>query len=442
MKKIITTVGTSLLTNYLEKHDDIKLYCKSIKNKSYSEYAKSTIQKAKQIDKRVEKIKKPLLNYAKNSDSSCAELTSIKKLQEKYKDIEVYLIATDTIESVLVCEILKEVLGKNIKFDKEKDIIQSLKIDKIENFTKGINNLIDRIFSLIVNDKKIVLKSDEVIFNITGGFKGVIPYFSTIAQIFDYKIIYTFEDKANSNELIEIKPLPIEIDRGLLELYYPYLDNPLLIENDIKERLVSLGLYDNNITPLGKIALLTVKNTPLSKDVFGHFVEYKVYEYFIQNLFDKKFQCECLDFEYTKVGHGVGLGRNLTDIDIMLQKENEIVWIEVKPISYLIDEFNKDKLLTQIRDKQLAKWSESNFKDEQLKKYILVVYFYDSTILNQVKIKEFQELFKNKNIDFDVCYFQIKLSKSDKKEETITSATYQTVMKDFSIKQLKRIDNV
>jgi len=41
---------------------------------------------------------------------------------------------------------------------------------------------------------------------------------------------------------------------------------------------------------LVKDALLTVKNTPLSKDVFGHFLEYKVYEYFIQNLFDKKFQ--------------------------------------------------------------------------------------------------------------------------------------------------------
>ena len=45
-------------------------------------------------------------------------------------------------------------------------------------------------------------------------------------------------------------------------------------------------------------------------------------------------------------------------------------------------------------------------------------------------------------MDFDICYFKIKLAKSDKKEETITSATYQTVMKDFSIKQLKRIDNV
>jgi len=44
----------------------------------------------------------------------------------------------------------------------------------------------------------------------------------------------------------------------------------------------------------------------------------------------------------------VGLGKNLTDIDIMLQKENEIVWIEVKPISYLIDKYNRDKLLIQI----------------------------------------------------------------------------------------------
>ena len=439
MKKIITTVGTSLLSNYLEKNRDIDTHYTLIKNKSYSKYIK---EQNANIGKRVKKIKDKLLPFAKNSDSSCAELTSIKKLQEKDDEIEIHLIATDTIESVLVCEVLIEVLEINIYFDKEKDIIENLKIDKVENFTKGINGLIYRIFSLIKNNKGNVLKSNEVIFNITGGFKGVIPYFSTIAQIFDYEIVYTFEDKSNSKELIEIKPLPIEIDRGLLEIYYPYLDNPSLIKNDIEIRLASLGLYNNGLTPLGKIALLTVKNTPLSKDVFGHFIEYKVYEYFVQNLFDKKFQCECLDFEYEKIGHGVGLGKSLTDIDIMLQKESEIVWIEVKPISYLIDEINKNKLITQIRDKQLAKWSESNFKDKQLKKYILVVYLYNSTILNQVQTEEFKKLFEEKNMDFDICYFKIKLAKSDKKEETITSATYQTVMKDFSIKQLKRIDNV
>ena len=434
MKKVITTVGTSLFTNYNKKNKEE--LNKDIKNKAYDEYNEWVTDN---------KIKKDLLNFIdEEGDRACAELTSIMKLKEKYGDIEVYLLATDTIESVLVCEVLKEVLGgKEINvFFKEQDILKNLNINKKKHFIKGIDKLIERIFNLITNYRGQVLKANEVIFNITGGYKGVIPYFSTIAQIFDYEIVYTFEDE--SSDLIVINPLPVEIDRGILELYYPFLDNLDILDDKVERELESLGLIAyKNLTPLGKIALLTVKNTPLSKDVFGHFIEYKVYEYFVQRLFDKRFQCECLNFEYSKVGHGVSLGKDLSDIDILLEQGDDIVWIEVKPISYLIDTTNKNKLLSQIKDKQLGKLKESVFRDKNLKKYILIVYLYNKDLLRQIKnetIEEFKNLFKN--IDFSVCYFDIKLSKSDIRDKTLSNSTYQTAMKDFQIKQLKEIENV
>ncbi len=438
MKKIITTVGTSLLTNYLEKNSDIKSYYNAIKDKSYSKYNEEI--------KRVKRIKDKLIKFVEQ-ENSCAELTSITKLQEKYGEIEVYLIATDTIESVIVCEILNGDLKKILKekkitiFFDNNYIIEKLRVDLKANFEKGIDNLIDKLFN-IIEKKDGVYTKDSVIFNITGGYKGIIPYFSAIAQIFNYEIVYTFEDK--ESELIFIKPLPIEIDRGLLELYYPYLDNLELIKDEREKELKKLGLYnDNKITPLGKIVLKTVKKTPLAKDVFGHFIEYKVYEYFIEKYFKQNFIDECLDFEYQKVGHGVPLGKSLTDIDIMLENNQDIVWVEVKPISYLIDKFNREKLITQIRDKQLAKWNESKFKDKSLKKYMLVVYLYNKDVLSLVTEEirnKFQELFGE--LDFDLCYFEIKLTKSDKREQTITSSTYQTLMKDLQIKTLKRITNV
>ena len=433
--KVITTVGTSLFTNY-----DDKNFGKALENR---EYWKNIERFESRLQPTIEKLQ----NFTNQKGfEACAELTSIKKLKDKYKSLEIYLIATDTLKSYISAEVIKTFLEKEgikVRFEKsEEHIIKDLNIDNEENFTKGINNLIDVIFNQITNDKKIVLKPDEIIFNITGGYKGIIPYFSTIAQIFDYEIVYTFEDKSKSNELIEIKPLPIEIDRGLLEIYYPYLDNQSLITDDIKEKLLNLGLYsDNQLTSIGKIALLTVKNTPLSKDVFGHFIEYKVYEYFVQKLFDKQFKSDCLDFEYSKVGHGVKLGKGLSDIDIMLEKDDDIVWIEVKPISYIIDKNNIKKLLEQIT-KQLEKWSESKLKNKKIKKYILVIYLYDKNILTEAKVDEFRKLFEEKKINFDICYFQIKLTKSDKKDATITSSTYQTVMKDFQINKLERIDNV
>ena len=434
--KIITTVGTSLFTNYgdnLGKEFENKEYWKNIKR--YETRLEPILDKLKKFidDKKYE---------------SCAELSSIKKFIDKRNidknDIEIVLIATDTMQSYLVAEVLKKFLEKNnykVHFKENKfHIIKYLNIDNQMHFQQGVDNLIEAIFKFITKNGE-VLQSSEVVFNISGGYKGIIPYTTLIAQIFKYEIIYTFENQ--DSELLIIDALPIEFSRGLLELYFPYLNNLNIINNNIRNELENIGLIKNNeLTSLGKIALYSVKNTPLSKDVFGHFIEYKIYEYFVQKLFDNSFHNECLNFEYSKVGHGVGLGKNLTDIDIMLQKENEIVWIEVKPISYLIDEKKKNELLVQIRDKQVGKWSELNFRDKELKKYILIVYLYDKTLLKEIQVKEIQDLFENKKIDFAICYFQISLSKSDKRKKSITSATYQTIMKDFQIKKLERIENV
>ena len=434
--KIITTVGTSLFTNY-EKDRRISLG-KGFEGKTYY----GNVEKyKKQIEKNIQTLKKYI---DEKQEQACAEITSLYKIKEKQQNdqqFEIILFASDTLKSYIASKVIEEYIKEKFKFTVKIIVIENLQVDSVSKFLKGIDNLIDEIFELII--AKGEPTKEKIIFNITGGYKGVIPYFSTIAQIFDYDIVYTFEDNVQDNELIEINPLPIEIDRGLLELYYPYLDNPTLITNEVKKRLVDLGLYKNDsITPLGKIALLTVKKTPLSKDVFGHFMEYKVYEYFVQKFFDRDFQCECLDFDYEKVGHGIPLGKGLSDIDIMLQKNNEIVWIEVKPITYLIDENNEGKLLEQIKNKQIGKWKESKFKDKQLKKYILIVYFYDERVLDQVQVEKFRQFFEEKNIEFDICYFKVDLAKSDKRKNSITSATYQTVMKDFEIKKLERIANV
>lgn len=155
MKKIITTVGTSLLSNYLENNSDINNYYKAIKDKSYGEYDNE--------NRRVEKIKEKLLSFAKESNSS-AELTSIMKLKEKYDEIEVYLIATDTIESVLICEVLKEVLEKKnitVVFEANKDTIRKLQIKDNSDFEIGLKNLIAKFHE--ISNKKY----NDVLLNIT-----------------------------------------------------------------------------------------------------------------------------------------------------------------------------------------------------------------------------------------------------------------------------------
>lgn len=202
MKRVITTVGTSLITNYLENNNDIQSHYNSIQNKPYSKYNEEK--------KRVEKIKKSLLNFAKNSNDSCAELTSINKLQEKYGEIVVYLIATDTIESVLVCELLSEIL-ENIKFNPQHDVISDLQIEKYELFKEGLSNLINRLYGIASN------YYDDLVLNMTGGYKAVIPYLTIFGQVNSIPLYYIFE---NSNSLISIPKIPISIEEELFDKYW------------------------------------------------------------------------------------------------------------------------------------------------------------------------------------------------------------------------------
>jgi len=219
MKKIITTVGTSLFTNYNdEKSERLN---KDIENQPYSEY--------KEWEDEIGEIKDKLLDFAK-TENSCAELTSITKLQEKYEEIEVYLIATDTIESVVVCEVLEEVLD-NIKFNHQHNIIDKLQVENYKDFKDGLLNLINRLYGIASN------YYGNLILNITGGYKAVIPYLTIFGQVNSVPLYYVFE---NSDSLISIPKIPLSIDEALFDKYWKEF------EQLSKEEVVKKSSLDYN----------------------------------------------------------------------------------------------------------------------------------------------------------------------------------------------------
>ena len=207
MKKIITTVGTSLFTNYNDKKNET--LNKDIKDESYSEYS--------EWEEEIKEIKEKLLSFAK-TDNACAELTSIMKLKEKYDDIEVYLIATDTIESVLVCEVLEEVLldkDIEVKFD-DNHIIIGLQVDDYLKFKGGLFHLIQTLYTISE------YYYENIVLNITGGYKAIIPYLTIFGQVNNAPLYYIFE---NSDELISIPQAPININWSLFQKYKNRIDS-------------------------------------------------------------------------------------------------------------------------------------------------------------------------------------------------------------------------
>lgn len=382
MKKIITTVGTSLLKNYLENNSDIATNYQSIKDKSYSAYDDEK--------RRIKKIKEKLLPFTKNANS-CAELTSIMKLKEKYKDIEIYLIATDTIESVLICEVLKEVLEeKNISvvFEAEKNTIRKLQIKDNSGFEIGLKNLIAKFHEISNN------KYDDVVLNITGGYKVIIPYLTMIGEILEIPIYYIFE---NSNELILVPQLPIGFDDKIADLYLSYLDKESLVlinkNQEVKEKLQSYGFINANkkvtLTPLGEL--------------FRDYMNYKktylgvIIEFLIADLF----MVQGINPEKGKTYTYVEANEERTgEIDLIIEKENEIEFFEIKSLG-------------AYKEKQLKRHIEELIvKDTTSKKRVLTILFYllEENFLNKKKatFKNINKIATDNNIEFRVKYIVIQ----------------------------------
>ncbi len=211
--KVIVTVGTSLFENYKEKNTEIG---KELKNKSYYKDKNRYESRFKNIINNLEEFIK------EEENKSCAEINSINKLKEKYpqEEFEIFLIASDTIRSYLVAEVLKKYF-ENVKFkENEKHIIKNLSVlQNDRDLVKiGYKNLI----KTLLNETS----GYNEIYNISGGYKAVIPLITQIASYKKVNISYIYED---SDYLIEIPPFPFEIDKNLLEYLKPFFDE--LIEN-------------------------------------------------------------------------------------------------------------------------------------------------------------------------------------------------------------------
>jgi putative CRISPR-associated protein (TIGR02619 family) len=220
MRKVITTVGTSIFSNNpLEGQS--ALYEKKLKNR------KATDEWENQST-RIENIRKETWKKIKNTSSAdiSAETQSLVKIQEKLKeDIEVYLLATDTILCQLSAEIIKIWMEEHyptweIKFSSQPgfDVIKGLQVQSLSLYRReGFSNLIKRIRK-IANDGNYW---EDIVFNITGGYKGIIPILTTIAQVEGIPCYYIFQDENENNpDLIEIPPIPLEIRSDLFKKHY------------------------------------------------------------------------------------------------------------------------------------------------------------------------------------------------------------------------------
>jgi len=215
MKKVIATVGTSIFLNYLDEHTDVRVDYDYIKKRRSREWDA--------CKKRIERIKRSVTEWVVNAgDGASAEIKSLLKLHKKEKDhLEVYLLATDTVESRLAAEIIKDVfdrdvfgIGQQVKvfFNEHYDVIRGLQVENYHEFVReGAHNFVKRIHQLAGHSFA------DTIFNISGGYKGLIPFMTVMAQVNRCDIVYIYEE---SETLISLPKAPIIVDTEFMEKSY------------------------------------------------------------------------------------------------------------------------------------------------------------------------------------------------------------------------------
>lgn len=245
MKTIITTVGTSLFENYMNVEVGELLEDKSYVSiarefkllrdmrKNASEYDSEGVEE-KKIKKHITTLW--LDGVTKNSfkewdlhtgynEYASAEVFSILKIIDFLKsDVVVQLISTDTVLSHFASLLIRDFFKTNttykgfkidIKFNPKLDIIKDLRVDN-ELYKDGLSNLVERLYE-ISNNFIWGQCVEDIVINMTGGYKGIIPHLTMFGQINEIRCFYTFE---NTDLLQIIPPIPLTIEESAFDKHY------------------------------------------------------------------------------------------------------------------------------------------------------------------------------------------------------------------------------
>lgn len=220
--KIITTVGVSIFSNSETSNARLE---KTTYDEKY--FQKNEIDKIANI---VKKEIKDLTDWAINKEgsSASAEITSILKIQEEYKEntpLDIYLICTETILSRLAAEIIKNFFeqtstdGNKIYptiFIQEIKVIKKLRVDNQINYDEGFSKLIQYLSEIKHQENDLL--------NITGGYKALVPILTLYGQLEKLTLKYIYDESSLKDaQLIELGQLPIGIDWGTVEVVKPFL---------------------------------------------------------------------------------------------------------------------------------------------------------------------------------------------------------------------------
>lgn len=360
-KKITTTVGTSIFTNYYAEMRE-----KKQEGEASAEY--ETLRKrshslwGRYADEEIPHLRGVISAWANGNDQASAEIASLLKIADTYKDeeLEVYLIATDTVLSRLAAELVQEWFkGKiTVHFNPKEHVISGLSVEQAGAFIEqGVQGLVQTILDIRGEE------GESMLLNISGGYKGLIPVMTIVGQLYDMNLCYTYED---SEELIEIPRMPLSFDWEIIEQFSTPLLRPQKMKPEEGEALKILHLATEKedgyvLTLLGKlIAQYLDRNPPHFGTQFGYFIEYKLKEYF-----DEQLGCHKVLHGYKPSKHDNSAPQG--DVDLaLLNGSGGFTAIEIKPFELLSKPEGLQGFMKKLTDRAISLGAQQKLTPREL----------------------------------------------------------------------------
>ncbi len=215
MRFVVSTIGTSILTNSIDRGNSAEgtLFgiLRDSANKTQDEITDDELGVIDELARRA--LEKLNNGDVETNRRSSAELNGIYgiydgTLPNHSNDLH-YLICTDTVQGQKTGQLIQDFLHSK-GFTVNIITPPQLSTKDTQSFAAGTKELIKWLDETIPKPNT----GYQVIFNLVGGFKSLQGYMQTFGSFYADETVYIFE---GSSDLIKIPRLPIQIDNTVIE---------------------------------------------------------------------------------------------------------------------------------------------------------------------------------------------------------------------------------
>jgi putative CRISPR-associated protein (TIGR02619 family) len=242
MKKfILSPCGTSLLTNSANQAEKGLLFAHANQKKKENIESAARFTLETLLERVSEKLENAKISQGKALSAELNGILTFYESTEFHPQDFHYLVSTDTWLGEETAKLIQRWLQRenyNVEVRRQKD----LQTADLPSFQIALSDLVKELIYHYLNPYRD--QGYHIVFNLTGGFKSVVGFLQSIANVLADETVYIFE---TSSQLLHIPRLPLTMDFS--SVIRDYLED---------FRQLALDLGDPSVQDIPETLLLTL----------------------------------------------------------------------------------------------------------------------------------------------------------------------------------------